>query len=184
MRPSLITLTDYLARHIDRRPVPELPGLHRLGPMAKIQGLLTACNARLEAGGRIPSYSPGLDVIRMPSPVHAFVSRSFMGQRRYALDCAHEATHWTGHRSRLARIASCDPTTAAYHREELVAEIGSALLLHDLAIKLPSRLPHARYLDSWLAALPNPTLDLDIALGRANQAAGYMIALARRNLMR
>ena len=184
MRPSLISLTGFLANHTDRRPLPQLPALHGLGPIAKMRGLLAACNARLERGGRVPSYAPASDVIRMPSPANSLLARATMGQRRYALDCAHEATHWTGHRSRLARISSLDRTTAAYHREELIAEIGSALLLHDLAIRLPTRLPHARYLSSWLASLPNPSLELDIALGRANQAAGYIIALARHNLTR
>ena len=54
--------------------------------------------------------------------------------------------------------------------------------MHDIGVSARPILPHARYLNNWLATLPNPTLDLDIALSHANQAAGYIVAVARRNL--
>ena len=70
----------------------------------------------------------------------------------------------------------------AYAFEELVAELAAALLMFDLNIAQRPLLPHARYLQSFLNTLPNARVELDTALARAQQASGFLLAVARQNL--
>ena len=102
----------------------------------------------------------------------------------YASTLLHELTHWTGHRRRLGRPLYRDMYDETYCKEELVAELGAALLCHDLAISKHPALPHARYLNVYLAALPNASVDLSLALAYANHACAYLISLTRRQLSR
>ena len=57
-------------------------------------------------------------------------------------------THWTGHKTRLARDFSGRFGNEAYAREELVAELGSAFLCASLGIVPTVR--HADYIGNWL----------------------------------
>ena len=59
--------------------------------------------------------------------------------------------HWTGHESRLHRDFSGRFGNEAYAFEELVAELGSAMLCAHL--KIDGQLQHASYIDSWLKVL-------------------------------
>ena len=179
---SVITIMDTLRSHLERRPVPELPALARLGIVAKAQALVAACRVPLETGGTQPCYDPKADVIMMPPPAFYWLSILWKRPKRFAIDVCHELVHSTLTPARLNRPRPNQFGDIIYQREELVAEIGSALLMHDLGITGRPILPHAKYLRSWLAGLDNPTLELDLAMARANQAAGYVIAVAKRNL--
>ncbi|MCP4379165.1 MAG: hypothetical protein GY794_23715, partial [bacterium] len=53
--------------------------------------------------------------------------------------------HWTGHGSRLDRIASTDKYSSEYAFEELVAELGAAFLCAELGITAEQR--HADYIE-------------------------------------
>lgn len=90
-------------------------------------------------------YHPARDVIHMP-PV-----ATFHDTEGYYATLGHEAVHWTGHGSRLDRLARCRDREA-YAFEELVAEVGQCLLLATLGLT-PAIDQSAAYIEGWLKAL-------------------------------
>jgi len=79
----------------------------------------------LTHGGNAAYYVPALDGITMPD------QDRFHSIEHYAAVLAHELTHSTGHRKRLAREGVTNHArfgSHLYSREELVAEMGSAFL--------------------------------------------------------
>lgn len=93
-------------------------------------------------------YIPSKDVIHMPSK-DQFADIS--GFYNVAL---HELTHWTAHKTRLARtLSGYSKDKKDYAYEELVAEIGSAFLCADIGILQSTQDDHAQYLNSWVANL-------------------------------
>lgn len=90
-------------------------------------------------------YDPARDLIHMP-PVATFHTT----QGHYET-LGHEAVHWTGHGSRLDRLARCRDRQG-YAFEELVAEVGQCLLLATLGL-VPSIDQSASYVAGWLRAL-------------------------------
>ena len=65
-----------------------------------------------------------------------------------------------------------------YSREELVAEIGAAAILHELGIETDSTFRNSSaYVQSWLKALRNDTRMIVTAAGRAEKAARLILNL-------
>jgi antirestriction protein ArdC len=102
-------------------------------------------------GGNSAYYHPVADSIAMPA-FGDFVS----GNAFYAT-LAHEAIHSTGHMSRLNRETLYEYGKSKEIRaaEELIAEIGAAMLCAQLGMEPTEREDHASYLASWLTALRN-----------------------------
>ena len=93
-------------------------------------------------GGQ-PCYRPFSDLIVMPC------FEKFTTATAYYATALHELTHWSGHKDRCNRDLSGKFGSVSYAKEELIAEMGSALLCQKLGI--PSDLEnHASYLQSWL----------------------------------
>ena len=179
---NTITIAEFLYRHLDTRPVPRIDGVASLKIIERPLVVLRSCKAELATGGRQPFYSYDDDVIVMPPPAVFAVARVFTRSKVYAATLLHELVHWTGHRRRLGRPLYKEMYDTDYCREELVAELGAALLCHDLAIASRPAIPHARYLNTYLSALANPTIDLSLALSSANHAAAYLTTITRRQL--
>ena len=83
-------------------------------------------------------------------------------------------THWTGHKTRLARDFSGRFGNEAYAREELVAELGSAFLCASLGIVPTVR--HADYIGNWLTILKNDSRAIVSAASHASKASDFLIA--------
>lgn len=120
-------------------------------------------------GGDRAFYAPGADFIQMP----AF--ELFRDAQSYYATLAHEATHWTSHKSRLDR--SFDQKRFGddgYAREELVAELGAAFLCADLGLALSERTDHAEYLGFWLKVLKDDNRAIFSAAAHAQRAIHYL----------
>lgn len=113
-------------------------------------------------------YVPAIDQIKMP-PFKAFVSAE-----AYYTTLFHESAHWTGAKSRLDRIMSCDMGTADYAFEELVAEIAACFLCSDMQIAAKLRPESASYIASWLKALKQDKRMIFKAASKAQAAADYL----------
>ena len=100
----------------------------------------------------------------------------------YGAIAAHELTHWTGHSSRLNRDLANRFGSDAYAAEELVAELGSALIGADLELPVTHLDNHASYIDHWLRILRADERALMTAAARAEEAASYLLARAGRGL--
>jgi antirestriction protein ArdC len=83
-------------------------------------------------------------------------------------------THWTGNASRLARDFSGRFGDEAYAFEELVAELGAAMLCAQLGISVEPRADHAQYLNNWLKVLRGDNKAILKAATLAKQAAAYL----------
>ena len=119
-------------------------------------------------GSERACYLPGADRIVLP------VRCAFHSAASYYATWAHEAVHSTGHASRLARDLSGSPSSEAYAREELVAELGSILIGDRLEIG-SDLANHASYLASWIAMLrETPRLLLQV-LAEARRAVDLIL---------
>lgn len=120
-------------------------------------------------------YSPIQDFINLP-PVEAFHS-----EVGYLSTLLHEATHWTGHETRLKRPNLNFFGSEKYALEELVAELGTAMISVELGFdNEPGQ--HAEYLASWLGALKaDPTKLYDSAV-EAEKASKLLIELGKEKV--
>jgi antirestriction protein ArdC len=105
--------------------------------------------------------------------------QSFRSTESYYATVAHELTHWTRHETRLNRdFGRKRYGDAGYAMEELVAEIGAALLCADLGITPETRTDHAAYIASWLTVLRNDRRAIFNAASHAEKAVDYVRKLA------
>lgn len=105
---------------------------------------------KIDIGGDRASYNPVLDRVNMPN------LNKFHTAEGYYDTFFHELTHSTGHVSRLNREQSSRFMEDKYGFEELVAEIGGALLCAEAHIDNGDLTKNsAAYLQSWLQAVKN-----------------------------
>lgn len=118
-----------------------------------------------------PAYLPVADRITMP-PLDRFDSPA-----DYYATLFHEMTHWTGHKTRLDRLPKLIRFgDDAYGAEELVAELGAAMVAASVGIEPAPRPDHAAYLASWLRVMKADTTAIMTAAARAGDAAHYLTA--------
>ena len=85
---------------------------------------------------------------------------------------AHEGCHATGAEHRLNRKLEQD--TKAYAKEELIAELGSAMVCASLGIPL-DKLRHTDYIGAWLERLKNDKAYVFNAAADASKAMKYLM---------
>src|SRR5580704_18512488 len=96
------------------------------------------------------SYCPSTDTVAMPA------RSAFLAAEEYYSTLFHEITHSTGHPSRLGRegILNHNPFGSDdYSKEELVAEMGAAMLCGVAGIESHTIDNSAAYLQSWISRL-------------------------------
>ncbi|WP_296721411.1 zincin-like metallopeptidase domain-containing protein [Erythrobacter sp.] len=153
-----------LPENITAAPVP-LPEreLHE-----NAEALIAATGADVRIGGAEAFYSPCADYVQVPP------QPAFHHQIDYYRTALHELGHWTGHASRLGRDQTGRFGSAAYAREELVAELAAAFLCAALGIQPTVR--HADYLGGWLAVLRADNRAIFRAASQASTAAEFLLA--------
>lgn len=117
------------------------------------------------------SYSPSADVVSMP-PKSVFNS-----SEGYYSTLFHELTHSTGHASRIGREGIEEVNgfgTELYSKEELIAEMGSAMLCGVTGIAPAIIENSAAYLRSWIKVLRGDAKLLVTAASQAQKAADYI----------
>lgn len=91
-------------------------------------------------------YSPKRDEIVIP------IKEQFMAGEDYYATCLHEMIHSTGAKGRLGRLAG-NTDEKSYAREELVAEMGAALVAQRYGIVKHIKEDSAAYLKAWIDEL-------------------------------
>lgn len=119
-------------------------------------------------------YSPMADEIVLP------LMEQFTDTAKYYSTAFHEATHSTGHASRLNRFSVAAAAAAfggeEYSKEELVAEIGAACIMNDLGLETPESFQNsAAYVQNWLTALRNDKRMIVSAASRAEKAVKLIL---------
>jgi antirestriction protein ArdC len=102
---------------------------------------------------------------------------AFESQAEYYSTLFHELTHSTGHAKRLAREGFDRPQmfgSESYSREELIAEMGSAMLCGVAGIEQATVANSVAYLKSWIARLKSDSRLVVHAASAAQKAADYI----------
>ena len=125
----------------------------------------------LEHGGSAAFYAHALDVIQMPDRAW------FESTSAYYQVLFHEAIHSTGAKTRLNRSTLTQAGRfgdANYSQEELVAEMGGAMLLARAGLE-PAYENSGAYLRGWLKALHEDKRLVVVAAQSAEKAARYVL---------
>lgn len=118
-----------------------------------IQNFIDRTDARIKVGGERAFYNHLEDFIQMPHMAR-FKNNNHRDYREaYYAVLLHELIHWTGHHSRCNRNNNNPDKKFRYAFEELVAELGSAMLCGYFEKHVYPRVEHAQYIDSWLNVL-------------------------------
>lgn len=118
-------------------------------------------------------YIPSRDVIAMP-PLGAFDNAE-----TYAATLNHEAVHATAAPHRVGRDLSKRFDKEAVAAEELVAEIGAAILGAHLRLPPGHIVDHAAYIGSWMSILRSDKRAFFHAAARAQLAVDWLLNKSR-----
>ncbi len=120
----------------------------------RIKELIQKSQAKIQHGGDSAYYQIRLDYIQMPELKQFLSLNGLSQQQNYDSTLLHELIHWTGHVSRCDRFKAHE-NERRYAFEELVAELGAAILLSHFHQLSQPTMGHAKYLNSWLQVLQN-----------------------------
>jgi antirestriction protein ArdC len=116
-------------------------------------------------------YRPPTDTVGIPART------AFNSAEEYYSTLFHELTHSTGHSSRVGReeIQNLNEFgSELYSKEELVAELGAAMLCGITAITLKTIDNSASYLKAWIDVLKSDSRMVVFAASQAQKAADYI----------
>jgi antirestriction protein ArdC len=131
---------------------------------------LQSTGADIREGHGEAMYVPSRDFISMP----AFAA--FRSADSFYNVVLHELVHWCGHKSRLDRDLKNRFGSQSYAAEELVAELGAALLCAEFGFDGDVR--NAGYIASWIDLLRTDKRAFFTACSQASKAADYLRGLA------
>jgi antirestriction protein ArdC len=118
-------------------------------------------------------YRPSIDTVGMPA------ISAFNTVEEYYSTLFHELTHSTGHPSRVARegIMNHNPFGSEdYSKEELVAEMGAAMLCGVAGIESHTLENSVAYLQCWIKKLKSDSRLIVSAASQAQKAADFILA--------
>ncbi|HYT55027.1 MAG TPA: zincin-like metallopeptidase domain-containing protein [Verrucomicrobiae bacterium] len=143
-------------------------------PIAEAEAVATRYQDRIEVthGGARAYYQPSSDSIRMPE------RETFDAPEAYYSTLFHEFTHSTGHESRLNRPGITETHffgDEIYSKEELVAEMGAAMLCGVVGIENKTIKNSASYIQSWLSKLRDDKKLVVHAAAAAQKAADFIL---------
>src|ERR1700693_1909232 len=124
-------------------------------------------------------YRPSTDTVGMPS------RSAFDSIEAYYSTLFHELTHSTGHPSRVGRegIMEHNPFGSEdYSKEELVAEMGAAMLCGVAGVESRTLDNSASYLQSWINRLRSDSRLIVSAASQAQKAADYILARTTKEI--
>ena len=104
-------------------------------------------------------------------------SAAFGSAEEYYSTLFHELTHSTGHPSRIRREGIEKLNTfgsESYSKEELIAEMGAAMLAGVTGIERKTLANSAAYLKSWIDVLKSDVRMVVFAASQAQKAADYI----------
>jgi len=168
--PLLRAFTIFHASQIDGIPEFHAPDANTplFQRIEAAELIMKNSGADIRIGGDRAYYCPSTDHIQLP-PDSAF--RSPEGRAATAL---HEVAHWSGVPHRLNRDLSGSFGTLAYSREEIRAEIASALV--GTVLGLPTDIEnHASYIGSWIRCLQDDKREIFRAAADAQRIADYLL---------
>lgn len=175
--PFLKTYTVFNVEQCEGVTYPDIKAVEELKfvPVEKAEKIIEAYKdkPKVSFGGNRACYSSSSDSIRLPE------KKNFLGVEEFYASYFHELVHSTGHESRLSRDSM---KTAAYldkheySKEELVAEMGAAMLCGLSDIEAPIIDNSASYIEGWINSLKGDSRLLIYAGAQAQKAVEYMLS--------
>ena len=124
----------------------------------------------IEFGGFQACYHPVTDVINMPA------KENFTSPEAYYATLFHELGHSTKHKSRLNRERDGNNHLEKYSKEELVAEMFSAMMMSEVGMDSPAITENVTaYCQSWIQVFQNDPKILIDAAKIAQKAIDYAL---------
>lgn len=166
--------TVFHASLIEGIPPYELPPRNWDDTTAALREILEGLKAQGMTFGELGNaaqYFRKSDHLQMPPEA------SFDSAESYYSSLAHEMGHATGHKNRLSRQFGAEFGDEDYAKEELVAELASAMTCAMLGIDSDTR-HHAEYIDAWLETLRSDKTFIFKASKDAQNATDYLLRLA------
>ena len=150
-----------------------IPPLQPFAPIEKAEELMQNMPRRptVEENPRGAFYNPLRDVVALPP------KSSFSPAEEYYSTAFHELVHATGHVSRLKRKSLIEFTKFgdhSYSQEELVAELGAAMLCGLIGLAPKTVENSAAYIQSWLHRLQSDKTFVVKAAGQAQKACDFI----------
>lgn len=145
-----ILLRDYVVFNAEQADgLPALENGREHEPVEEAEALVLGyIGPTIRHGGDSAYYAPLVDIVQVPVP------ENFESGESYYSTLFHELVHSTGHKSRLDRLEHTGFGTGPYSKEELVAEMGAAMLCGLTGIP-PQIDQSAAYIANWLERLQN-----------------------------
>lgn len=173
-------LKYYYVFHVDQcdgiEPKFKEPVFTPLDPIEEAERVLTDYSTRcgvpiIHEKGNRAFYRPSTDEIHLP------LMEQFTKIAEYYSVAFHESVHSTGHAKRLNRLDQNSRFgNEVYSKEELVAEMGAAILLNELGIETDSSFRNnAAYIQNWLHALKDDPKMIVSAAGKAEKAVKLIL---------
>ncbi len=137
--------------------------------------VVAATEADIRFVGDRAFYSINDDFIQLPPKAAFEKANEFYGT------LAHELIHWTGHESRLHRINKLARFgDESYAVEELVADLGQAMLLAEVGVPQSDDLRNVTaYLAHWLNVLERDHSAIFVASSSASKAVDLVLSFSR-----
>lgn len=154
----------------DGVPAPVVEEVEEFKAIDKAQQILDEMPQRpkLRHSGDRAYYSPMTDSVTLPK------RENFKAPEHYYGTAFHEMVHATGHESRIGRIKDWATFgTEPYAQEELVAEMGAAMLCGVARVEVPIE-HNAAYVSNWLTKLNNDKKLVVMAASQAQKAADFI----------
>ena len=138
-------------------------------PPSERQAFFDGIGSTVHHGGNRACYNRAGDFIKMPR------FGVFDDAEAYYATLAHEEIHRTGAKHRLDREFGVIPGDEGYAYEELVAEMGAAMLGAVINLRPDHIEDHSAYVGSWLKKLKNDKRYIFKAAADAQRAANYIL---------
>lgn len=136
---------------------------------------IKATGANIRHGETQAYYNITQDYINLPCPALFKDTEHSSATENYFSTAFHEIVHWSGNKKRLDRFQeSCSEQDYAF--EELIAEIGAAMLCSLTGVSTSPRADHASYVNSWLKALKGNKHFIFKASSQAQKAVDYLLS--------
>jgi len=148
--------------------------------MDAAEKFMEGTGANIRKGGASAYYDLAGDYIALPDMSLFHDTKTSTATEGFYSTALHELTHWSGAAHRLDRIKGGKRGDTDYAFEELVAELGAAMLCAALGITPGTRADHAQYIDGWLKALKSDKKFIFSAASQAQKAADYLTDLQNR----
>lgn len=168
-KKTIMLIKDYTVFNVEQAdfdpPLAPVATLEDYEPVAEAEAIVAGYDGpEIQHGGDRAYYSPPRDLVGVPE------MGAFESVESYYAALFHELTHSTGHEDRLDRLDKSTFGSEPYAKEELVAELGAAMLVGVTGIEANHE-ANASYIANWMKAIRDDKKLIVSAAAQAQKGA-------------